>query len=235
MPRTACQIPLLSPPNLTLDTTQLWLTTSPTASAIRCKQHEGFIEIPSILIMGYSTERNQTESPLLRLPAEIRTAIYAYALGAATIRVVRTTPMELRRDGLHSPRTCRQIYKESQPLVDAMTVLSLVHRDIWSPVDLKHALNRQSHSFTNVQELHLNPERAHLFFFQYKHNVKQGRMELLVTTCEVLAQIFPSLQRLVLDVGFTSQTHHYNVHVMRLLFCKAELEIVYAEQPGVLD
>lgn len=59
-------------------------------------------------------------------------------------------------------------------------------------------------------------------------------MELLVTTCEVLAQIFPSLQRLVLGVFFTSQDHCYNVHVMRLLFCKAELEIVYTKQPGSL-
>ena len=96
------------------------------------------------LITDYSTERNQQLSPLLHLPAEIRIAIYAFALDAAVVHVAYTCSvgLELRRRDLRLPRTCRQIARESTPFLDNMTRLLLERSDHWFASHLKDVLKR---------------------------------------------------------------------------------------------
>ena len=66
------------------------------------------------------SRRNQTESPLLRLPGELRNKIYEYALSQSIFQIVwynhygdhlvRTFyPLDLA----YLPKTCRQIYQET--------------------------------------------------------------------------------------------------------------------------
>lgn len=49
-------------------------------SVISCAHHR--------MLIIYSSLRNQRESPLLRLPAELRIRIYEYALGGLEIRII---------------------------------------------------------------------------------------------------------------------------------------------------
>ena len=74
------------------------------------------------MLTFHRIKRNQEESPLLRLPAEIRNRIYEYALGLG-----RTFRMDIRRNAnlvgvdkkskekncLSLLRACRQIYAEA--------------------------------------------------------------------------------------------------------------------------
>ncbi|CAN9339066.1 unnamed protein product [Alternaria sp. RS040] len=81
------------------------------------------------------TLRNATESPLLRLPAELRNQIYEYAL---TLEVwddgsyIYNVPVYSRRDELRrlSPlRACRQIQHEAASLLDSLLILAI--RNSW--------------------------------------------------------------------------------------------------------
>jgi hypothetical protein len=45
--------------------------------------------VPTSLICSYSTERNQTESPLLCLPAEIRNRIYRFLLQSKLVNTIQ--------------------------------------------------------------------------------------------------------------------------------------------------
>ncbi|KAG9188772.1 hypothetical protein G6011_07477 [Alternaria panax] len=69
-----------------------------------------------------ATKRNTAESPLLRLPAELRNEIYKYALG----RHVYPVPGDGRKNprALNLVRVCRQIQQEAAFLPYSLSVLS---------------------------------------------------------------------------------------------------------------
>lgn len=72
--------------------------------------------------ISVSTLKNQLNSPLLRLPAEIRNKVYTYAILSARIMITRAPEMN-RRDpslyfelpGLHM--SCKQIWHEATALL----------------------------------------------------------------------------------------------------------------------
>ncbi|KAL1603993.1 hypothetical protein SLS60_005585 [Paraconiothyrium brasiliense] len=79
-----------------------------------------------------SAQRNSTQSPLLRLPPEIRNKIWEYAIGGFNIKVFRTRSCEhlkelsyyaddlsekLSRPTFHLHKVCRQAYVETAPLI----------------------------------------------------------------------------------------------------------------------
>ncbi|KZM25614.1 uncharacterized protein EKO05_0001866 [Ascochyta rabiei] len=99
-------------------------------------------------------ERNSIESPLLRLPGEIRDKIWRYALGEHEISIQNLSREEVVSDGyeirtLHSealvspgfvrhtfqlPKVCRQVYVESSHhvyLLNTFTFLSMGAFDRW--------------------------------------------------------------------------------------------------------
>lgn len=61
--------------------------------------------------MYHSTERNASESPLLRLPPELRSRIYRYALNNRTLRPFNNASDYASMHNL--PLACRQLYVES--------------------------------------------------------------------------------------------------------------------------
>lgn len=80
------------------------------------------------LIFVSSTKRNETESLLLRLPAELRNQIYTFALHQATLHV-RTPPLRLRaiNDGVGQSQTCVQLRSETKNLLDGFSRLRLLN------------------------------------------------------------------------------------------------------------
>lgn len=79
-----------------------------------------------------STVRNQNESPLLRLPAELRITIYRLAIDSVTISLT-FKPTKLSRQGLTLPQVCRQFNNETKRLVDIYDTvrLSTVEPEPW--------------------------------------------------------------------------------------------------------
>lgn len=74
-----------------------------------------------------STEWNQTESPLLRLPAELRNRIYVFALGTAHVQFEMLASVQPRRNDLCLPRTCRQIKSETAPFLVKVAKIFGIH------------------------------------------------------------------------------------------------------------
>ncbi|KAI4950348.1 hypothetical protein J4E91_004229 [Alternaria rosae] len=72
--------------------------------------------------MSANTLKNQLNSPLLRLPAEIRNKVYTYASLSARVTITRAPEMNLRDPslyfelpGLHM--SCKQIWHEASALL----------------------------------------------------------------------------------------------------------------------
>jgi hypothetical protein len=72
---------------------------------------------------GNSTKINQRNSPLLRLPAEIRNTIYELALHDVTTKLVLKKGQRNRKLGRSTAlvHTCRQTRHEAQPIFNALT------------------------------------------------------------------------------------------------------------------
>jgi hypothetical protein len=72
---------------------------------------------------GNSTKINQRNSPLLRLPAEIRNTIYELALHDVTTKLVLKKGQRNRKLGRSTAlvHTCRQTRHEAQPMFNALT------------------------------------------------------------------------------------------------------------------
>lgn len=69
-----------------------------------------------LLLEIFSTPANSSNSPLLRLPAELRNHIYSKALDSATMRPDVTTnirDMQLLCVGAGHLLACRQLYHEA--------------------------------------------------------------------------------------------------------------------------
>ena len=71
----------------------------------------------------YSSLRNQRESPLLRLPAELRNRIYEYALIFSNITKQKTAIQSVFY-------TSRQVYKEIALLPFNVNIFEISHNDI---------------------------------------------------------------------------------------------------------
>lgn len=80
-----------------------------------------------------SAKESSTNSPLLRLPAEIREKIYHYALGDMRIPIGSTGKSKTT---IGLPRTCRQIYAETGTMVYQLNVFEFgsdyVNMSNWS-------------------------------------------------------------------------------------------------------
>jgi hypothetical protein len=144
--------------------------------------------------------------------------------------VVHSLRVELRCDNLHLPRTCRQIEKESKPLLDTMTTLLLARYSRWVTKD---ALDRQGASFSTVQEVQIRPERTCDFLDYYRCRLTGSRLFRLRDFCGDLVRNLPVLQCLVFDTRF-AHDHDDNVCAVRLIFGSSELKIRYAEWCDVL-
>ncbi|KAL1604039.1 hypothetical protein SLS60_005631 [Paraconiothyrium brasiliense] len=65
-------------------------------------------------------QRNAIQSPLLRLPAEIRSKIFQYATGGGHFLIAMPHEgniTDLRRSGVYLPQVSRQIYSETATLI----------------------------------------------------------------------------------------------------------------------
>lgn len=181
---------------------------------------------PQPLIGSDSTERNSIESPLLRLPAELRNPVYRAALDTAVIFVGYeiARPPRLRRKGLYLPRVCRQTRHEIASLVDGYTKLHLEGSWKWARVrSFQSALIRQSQSFSAVRELHLPVEKAVLISQYIEGLAVHGLPQQL--SGKLLQNIFSSLERIVL---YVKDQGNIDAHIFRHWLGKPELEIVYA-------
>jgi hypothetical protein len=97
----------------------------------------------------HSALKNQNNSPLLRLPAELRNAIYAYAFDHATAIYYTAAKYEcydlgVRHDGNGLPLACRQLHREAQPYVGTHQHLTVYGRPRFlSDIPLSKSLSKQ--------------------------------------------------------------------------------------------
>jgi hypothetical protein len=82
--------------------------------------------------MSCSSQQNQQQSPLLKLPGELRNRVYEYALGGTIWTVGCTTATgsygvnyEDRTHQKSLPLTCRQLYLETILLVYSLKTFRL--------------------------------------------------------------------------------------------------------------
>lgn len=161
-----------------------------------------------------SSVRNQTESPLLRLPPEIRQMIFAYVLESASLFIyddMDTDRTEVPRTGLHLPQVCRQIQRETKHLVDNFLYLSLDGSCCICAWD--EDFDRRGHDARMVLELRLSSSiMAKLEDGEFDHG--EG----------TAGHGFPSLQRVICESPQVS-----DVLAIRSLFGKADLEVMHVK------
>jgi hypothetical protein len=106
--------------------------------------------------------KNNQDSPLLRLPPELRDRIWGFAIGAHVLRVVYTNspanktvvkiqpPFKENRNTLALLRTCRQIYSETALLPYKSSTYSC---DLWQPLShgLRHMKRFQRAQIEDLQ------------------------------------------------------------------------------------
>lgn len=106
-----------------------------------------------------STLHNQKQSPLLRLPAELRNWIYEYALGSLTIRKCLFRPHKFRAfDTSRQERTnltalastCRQLYGETRLLPFELNVFK-GHVEYWPRVLRDGLSESQRNSLRSIE------------------------------------------------------------------------------------
>ncbi|KAH6639878.1 hypothetical protein C7974DRAFT_410826 [Boeremia exigua] len=81
------------------------------------------------------TEANQIESPLLRLPAELRNKVYAHVSDTVTVTYSRS--LSVKKSGNVLLSICRQVNQESRAFVDSPRVLSMPSENIVSFMQLE--------------------------------------------------------------------------------------------------
>jgi hypothetical protein len=130
--------------------------------------------------MRSSRQRNSTQSPLLRLPAELRNAIWSLALGGLGINldvhrvqrenccytalVIKFGSISKKESRFELPRVCKQIYAEATPYINKHNLF------IFRTLDAMHRwVVHQPHleKITSIQIL-LGHKRI------YNHNFRHG-------------------------------------------------------------
>ncbi|KAF1959167.1 hypothetical protein CC80DRAFT_545544 [Byssothecium circinans] len=82
-------------------------------------KNKGLVSLKTPKWLAHATIANATHSPLLRLPAELRTRIFQYAMSVPNMIILpigqRHTygPVDDKLPALHLPGVCRQIYSET--------------------------------------------------------------------------------------------------------------------------
>lgn len=171
---------------------------------------------PGVGLTTHSSVRNQIESPLLRLPLEIRQIIFAYALDSATFFFNWRGPSGRVRADLHLPQVCRQIHCETKHMVDSFLYVSLDGDACictWST-----ALDQQGCDLGSVIEVRLLGSMT----AQIDEWVKDHGRWL----ADKLHQQFPSLRRVICE---SSEVLGDKNESIRRLFGKADLQVVYIE------
>lgn len=119
-------------------------------------------EVQLLIVIAYSVKRNQN-SPLLRLPAELRTQIWNYVLGYKLLSMWYTYKLPLRQARIAAPytdrtnvmdllRTCRQIYVESACVPYSLNIFSF---DFYDSI-YDHFKRFTLHQRANITHIQLN-------------------------------------------------------------------------------
>lgn len=171
--------------------------------------------------------RNQAESPLLRLPAEIRNMIFSFALESAAFSVDHwytakdgKESVAFIRKGLYLPRVCRQIYYETKHLLDSYLFISIGAGGCpcaWQP-----ALDRQGHHFRGVLEWRMTNATLESVEVGFFDNDDESHLT-------VVRPLFPAVKRVVYkNSSFTIDP----AGMLRTLFDKPGLEVVRVPGSG---
>ncbi len=87
--------------------------------------------------MGYSARQNQQQSPLLRLPPELRNKIYGYVLGGKVFQFRSEKYHELVKSSMKKKQNlallgvCRQVYAETALLPFTLSTFSIRYVKTW--------------------------------------------------------------------------------------------------------
>ena len=164
----------------------------------------------------YSALKNQEDSLLLRLPAELRNHIYAYAFDHATAVIYhrndRIYNLELRRDGNSLPLACRQLYCEAQPYVGTHQHLTVYGE----PGFLSHKLLYELLSKQGRPDL-VNSVVVEAPLFPFK-------LDDLDYTRQI-AKAWPALRHLVVWGNFIRFGHEFQRRVEQLSLFPDEREL----------
>ncbi|KAF2118130.1 hypothetical protein BDV96DRAFT_597004 [Lophiotrema nucula] len=159
------------------------------------KHRDGFLNLnlPAKSPRAAIAKSNATQSPLLRLPAEIRHLIWSFAIGGNYIVITRrigtyvglkheskpmghslhgqpATPSNYRPPALHLPRVCRQIYLETALLIYKLNkfVFPRSWHYVWEAMDvwIKNRILAHKNAVTMI-------EPSNMFWQSYKMGFRQ--------------------------------------------------------------
>lgn len=183
----------------------------------------------------WSTERNKTASPLLRLPAELRIEIYKLVSEKFVLDRFHKRPVQITRTRVPLLSTCRQVRDEASDLDDQSHVLRLethvshinfIGTGGEGSSSSEHAMNGKIHTLEiHKSVIQLSNLQIDLFFL-YCLDIPRVRLQ----------NIFPNVKRVELYGDFNhslSKTQVSNCLGLRLESAtEANVEIVLASTPA---
>jgi hypothetical protein len=180
--------------------------------------------IHAVTDRSISTTRNQTASPLLRLPADLRDIIFRFALYPVTVYVA-FEPITPIRQGLTLPQVCRQIQRETKFVVNTYETVHLnVGPDcMWSANDFVRLASDLRAIFSTIVTLQLSPAATEWMNYQAVFSLYDAELDVFFDwSPNPIPEIFKSLKRLIFRSENSSLRDRF-----RALFGKPDLEMVY--------
>lgn len=171
-----------------------------------------------MLTLHASTEANQKNSPLLRLPAELRNKIYVLA-AETNIMLIDDGPPCPRFTGILSPLllSCRQTYNETRKY-NTRAVLRLSGR-VSAVRQVVFMLRYQNADIAHVHTIEFSRSATARYSFQLK--LAAGAWS------EAWKYGFLAVQRLVFDVSGDMDVSQLRKLFWRTSFRNDELDIVF--------
>ncbi|KAH7086754.1 hypothetical protein FB567DRAFT_592624 [Paraphoma chrysanthemicola] len=155
------------------------------------------MDLPSTSKLDAITERNAHESPLLRLPGEIRNEIYTYLLSGRTNLLVRHPYLkimvgtETRPDELSILVVCRQTYQEAHALPFALSTWFL--RDLYDLASLP-LCRFGDHQLREMRHVHVECALGY-------HQLERGPLSYLEEKNVLICDFLPRVKDIFLGTG----------------------------------
>jgi len=178
-----------------------------------------------------STQQNAENSLLLRIPAEVRNAIYEYCFDAATLEPdLSPTSAGRYRILLNSSRllcVCRQTRFEVCPFQAGTTYSRLDIR-----MQSRHILDLVDWVGTSqcarIVEIGMFQSLAGAIFRQVRSATELGQGQYTGPWSASGDRIFPALKRIVVTYATYLNEHAYDAETsLRMLFCNIDLELEF--------
>lgn len=197
------------------------------------------------MLITFSTEHNQKESPFLRLPGELRNKIYCFYLNTATFDVKTyyvgdiglsnwSKYLAVTRREMNLALVCRQFYQESQPFLKEYRILKIITAQNFHRFRKVVKILSTHHNLVAVREVEIVKKTALDMARFYEKYVIGGDSFLWFSSkpCYLFSKIFqnnrllPALEVVVWPGTATRVPLEKREAAIRLVFNKSDIQVV---------